>query len=124
MVTLDDLNEKGRNDSRIQSMFKRSRHDTFSNFLFSQDYYELRKRTIRANGSFCPTFKPNNYRGEQSLYQDKASTDMTYNEYKYSTSTFWDEKFQPLTIDTAKDKYTGRYRLGLNFLFIPNTNPF
>ena len=25
------------------------------------------------------------------------------------TSTCWNEKYQPLTIDMTKDKYTGRY---------------
>ena len=124
MILLDVLNEKGRNEPRIQSMFKRSRLVNTSNFIISQDYYDLPKRTIRPNGSICPIFKPNNYRDEQSLYQDKESMDMTFNEYKYSTCTFWDEKYQPLTIDTAKDKCTGRYRLVLNSLFIPKTNPF
>ena len=34
-------------DPRVQAMFKRSRHNNISNF--SQDYYELGKRTIRCN---------------------------------------------------------------------------
>ena len=29
-----------------------------------------------------------------------------------------------LTIDMTKDKYTGRYRLGLNSIFVPKTSPF
>ena len=49
---------------------------------------------------------------------------MTLNEFKYLTSTSWGEKYQPFTIDMTKDNYTGRYRLGLKFLFIPKTNPF
>ena len=38
------------------------------------------------------------------------------------TSTCWDKKYQPLTIDMTKDKYTGRYGLGLNSLFVPNSS--
>ena len=50
--------------------------------------------------------------------------DMNYNEFKLLTSICWDEKYQPLTIDMTKDKYTGRYRLGLNSIFVPKTSPF
>ena len=30
----------------------------------------------------------------------------------------------PLTIDMSKDKYTGKYRLGLDSIFVPKTSPF
>ena len=50
--------------------------------------------------------------------------DMALNEFKYLTSTCWNEKCQPFTIDMTKDKYTGRNRLGLNSIFVPNTSPF
>ena len=63
-------------------MFIRGRHNILSIFLISQDYYELPKRTIRANGNIYHTFKPNNFRDVQNLYQDKASMDMTLNEFK------------------------------------------
>ena len=111
-------------DPRIQAMFKSSRHNNLSVFIISQDYYELSKKTIRCNGNVFHIFKPNNFLDVRNLYQDKASMDMTLNEYKYLTSTCWNEKYQPLTIDMTKDKYTGRYRLGLNSIFVPNTTPF
>ena len=50
--------------------------------------------------------------------------DMTLNEFKILTSTCWNEKYTPLTIDMTKDKYTGRYRLGLNSIFVPDSSPF
>ena len=50
--------------------------------------------------------------------------DMTLNEFKYLTSTCWNEKYQPLTIDMTKDKFCGRHRLGLNSIFVPNSSPF
>ena len=46
---------------------------------------------------------------------------MTFTEFKLLTSNCWNEKYQALTIDLTKDKYTGRYRLGLNFVFVPDT---
>ena len=123
IIILDDLNEKEINNEKIQAMFKRGRHNNLSIFIISQDYYELPKRTIRANGNIYHIFKPNNFRDVQNLYQDKASMDMTLNEFKLLTSTCWNEKFTPLTIDMTKDKYTGRYRINLNSVFVPDSSP-
>ena len=87
IIILDDLNEKEMNDPRIQAMFKRSRHNNLSIFIISQDYYELPKRSIRANGNIYHILKPNNFRDVQNLYQDKASLNMTLNDFKLLTST-------------------------------------
>ena len=121
---LDDLNKKEINNDKIQAMFKRGIHNNLSIFIISQDYYELPKRTIRANGNVYHIFKPSNFRDVQNLYQDKASVDMSLNEFKHLTSTCWNEKYQPLTIDMTKDKSTGRYRLGLNSLIVPDSSHF
>ena len=72
-------------DSRVQAMFKRSRHNILSIFIISQDYYELSKKTIRCNGKIFHIFKPNNFRDVQNLYQDKSSMDLTLNEFKLVT---------------------------------------
>ena len=124
IIILDDLNEKENNNDKIQAMFKRGRHNNLSIFKISQDYYELPKRTIRCNGNVFHLFKLNNYLDVRNIYQDKASMDMTLDEFKYLTSTCWNKQYQPLTIDMTKDKYMGRYRLGLNNIFVPNTSPF
>ena len=124
IIILDDLNQKVLDDPRGQAMFERSRHTNLSIFIISQDYYELSKKTIRCNGNIYHIFKPNNFRDVQNLYQDKASTDMTLNEFKLLTSTCWNKNYQPLTIDMTKDKFTGKYRLGLNSIFVPDSSPF
>ena len=105
-------------------MFKRSRHNNLSIFIISQDYYELPKKTIRANGTIYNIFKPNTFLDVRNIYQKKASMDMTLDEFNYLTSTSWNEKYQPLTIDMTKDEYTGRFRLGLNSIFVPKSFPF
>ena len=122
--SLDDSNEKELNDSRVQAMFKRPRQNVLSIFILRQDYYELPKTTIRANGIIYHIFEPNKFRDVQNLYQDKGSMNITHNESKLVTSTCWNEKHQPTTIDVTKDKNTSRFRFGLNSLFIPNTNLF
>ena len=124
IIILDDLNQKEMDDPRVQAMFKRSRHNNISIFIISQGYYELSKKTIRCNGNIYHIFKPNNFRDVINLYQDKASLDMTLNDFILLTSTCWNEKFTPLTIDMSKDKYTGRYRLGLVSIIVPDSNPF
>ena len=124
IIILDDLNEKGIINDKIQAMFQRGRHNNLSIFIISQDYYELPKRTIRANGNIYHTFKPNNFRDVQNLYQNKASMDFTLNEIKLLTSTCWNKNYQPLTNNMTKDRYHGQHRLGLNNIFVPDTTPF
>ena len=87
IIILDNLNQKEMNDPRGQAMVKRSRHNTLSLFIISQENYELGKKTIRCNGNIFPIFKPNNFRDVINLYQDKASMDMTLYEFKHLTST-------------------------------------
>ena len=111
-------------DPRVQAMFKRSRHNNLSIFIISQDYYELSKKTIRCNGNIFHIFKPNNYLDVRNLYQDKASMDISFGEFKSLTSICWSENYRPLPIDMTKDKNQGRYRLGLNNIFVPDSSPF
>ena len=124
IIILDDINQKEMDDPRVQAMFKRSRHNNLSIFIKSQDYSELSKKTIRCNGNIYHIFKPKNFKDVQNLYQDKSSMDMTLDEFKLLTSTCWNEKYQPLTIDMTKDKEIGKYRLGLNSMFFPDSSPF
>ena len=105
-------------------MFERSRHNNLSIFIISQDYYDLPKKTIRANGNIFHIFKPKKFLDVRVVYQDKASMGMTLDEIKYLTSICWNEQYQPLTIDMTIDKYQGRYRLGLISIFVPHSTPF
>ena len=105
-------------------MFKRSRHTILSIFIVSRDYYELPKKTFRASGNIYHIFKSNNFLDVRNNYQEKASMDMTLDEFKYLTRICWNEQYQPLTFDMTKDKYCGRYRLGLNSIFLPNSSTF
>ena len=123
-IILDDLNEREMNDPHVQAMFKRSNHNNLSIFIISQGYYELPKQSIRANGNNYHIFKPNNFLDVSNIYKDKAIMDMKLDEFKYLSSTCWNENYQPLTIDRTKDKYTGRYRSGFKSLFVPNSFPF
>ena len=124
IITFDDLNEKEMKDPRVQAVFKRSRHTNLFIVIISQDYYELPKRTIQANGNTYHIFKPNNFRGVLNIYQDKISMDMTLNDFKLLRFTCWNKNYQPLTIDMTKDKTIGRCRLGLNNIVVTDRSPF
>ena len=124
VIIQDDLNENEMNDSRVQALFKRSRHNNISDFIISQDYYELPKRTIRTNCYILHLFKPNNIRDVQNLFQDKARMDMKFDEFKELGFFCWETKYQPLTIDMSKEIHQGKYRLGLVSIFFPDSNPF
>ena len=50
--------------------------------------------------------------------------DMILDEFKYKNITCWNEQYMLLTIDMTKDKNIGRYRLGLNSVFVPDSSPF
>ena len=112
------------NDPRVQAMLERSRHNNLSTFIISQEYYELPKRTIPASGNIYHISEANNFRGVQNLYQNESSMDLTLNEFKYLLVLVGIKKYQPITLDMTKDKYTGRYRLGLISLFVPDSFPF
>ena len=124
IIILDDLNDKEMNDPRVQAILKRSRHNNLSIFIISQDYYELPRKTIRANGNIYHIFKPNHFLDVRNIYQDEASMDLTSDEFKYLTSTCWNEKYLPLTNFMTEVKHTDRYRLGLNSIFVPNSSSF
>ena len=79
---------------------------------------------IRANGNIYHFFKPNNFRDVQNLYQDKASMDMTLDEYIYLTCTCSKGEYIPLPIVMTKDRYTCRNRLRLNSIFVPDGSQF
>ena len=72
----------------------------------------------------CHIFKPNKFKDVQNFYQDKASMEMTLNEFNFLTSTCWNEIFQPVSIDLTKDKYQEKYRLGLKSIFATGSSLF
>ena len=59
----------------------------------------------------------------QNIYQDLASADMQIKEFKTLCQIAWSEDYGYLFIDLTKDKYFGKYRVGLNQYFIPETDP-
>jgi len=124
VIILDDLSEKELKDNRVQMLFKRGRHNNIDVFVICHDFYELPKRSIRENASIIHHFITNNLYNVQAIYQQLASTDMKIKEFKTLCDDIWSKDYQFLTIDSTKKKNTGKYRLNLKTLYIPETNPF
>ena len=70
-----------KSDARDQAMCKCSRQNNISIFIISQGYFEQPAETIRADGNICHIFRANIFGDVRNLYQDKASSDMTLNEF-------------------------------------------
>ena len=49
--------------------------------------------------------------------------DMDIQEFKRLCQYAWKQPYTPLTIDMSKNKYEGRYRIGLSTVFIPDSSP-
>ena len=59
----------------------------------------------------------------ENIYQDLISADMKIKEFKTLCQLAWKEPFGDLIIDLTKDKYLGKYRVGLNQYYLPETDP-
>ena len=68
------------NDLRVQAMFKQGCQKKLSIFIISQNYYEIPKRTVKANGIIYHIFKSNNYTIVRNLYQNRTSMHRRKNE--------------------------------------------
>ena len=62
IIILNDLNEKQRDEPKIQTMFKRGRHKKLSIFIINQEKHELPERTNSASRNYYHSFKSNIYR--------------------------------------------------------------
>ena len=90
-------------------MFKPSIQNNLSNFVISQDYYELPKRTIRSNGKIYHIFKLNNFREILNIRQNKAYLDFLLQEFTNLLAIHWKKKYESLTVDMTKDEFTGQH---------------
>ena len=82
-------------------------------YLFSKSLM-ISKKIIRAKGCIVHIFKPNIVKVVRNL--SKTSMQKTHNLIENFILSYWIDRYQSLIIDTTKDKYAGRYRLGLNTL--------
>ena len=96
--------------SQIDEFFTRGRHEDLNVYYISQSYFALPRQSIRNNSDRLILFKQT-LRDVQSMYYDIGAYDMNYDEFKQMCHEAWDEKYNYLCIDMAKNKNEGKYRI-------------
>ena len=108
IVIFDDM-LGAKNSSQIDEFFTRGRHEDLDVYYISQSYCGLPRQSIRNNTDRLILFKQT-LRDVQSMYYDIGAYDMKYDEFKEMCHKAWDEKYNYLCIDMAKNKNDGKYR--------------
>ena len=109
VVIFDDM-LGARNSSQIDEFSTRGRHEDLDVYYISQTYFGLPGQSITNNSDRLILFKQT-LRDVQSLYYDIGAYDMNYNEFKQMCHKAWDERYNYLCIDMAKNKKEGKYRI-------------
>ena len=117
-----------KNSSQIDEFFTRGRHEDLDVYYISQSYFALPRQSIRNNSDRLILFKQT-LRDVQSMYYDIGAYDMKYDEFKQMCHKAWDEKYNYLCIDMAKNRNDGKYRIfnesKTTYIdCIPETEPF
>ena len=117
-----------KNSSQIDEFFTRGRHEDLDVYYISQSYFALPRQSIRNNSDRLILFKQT-LRDVQSMYHDIGAFDMIYDEFKEMCRVAWDEKFNYLCIDMAKNKNGGKNRIfneskNTYIECIPESEPF
>ena len=102
IVIFDDM-LGAKNSSQIDEFFTRGRHEDLDVYYISQSYFALPRQSIRNNSDILILFKQT-LRDVQSMYYDIGAYDMKYDEFKEMCHKAWDEKYNYLCIDMAKNK--------------------
>ena len=109
IVIFDDM-LGAKKSSQIDEFFTRGRHEDIDVYYISQSYFALPRQSIRNNSDILILFKQT-LRDVQSMYYDIGAYDMKYDEFKEMCHKAWDERYNYLCIDMAKNKNEVKYRI-------------
>ena len=109
VVIFDDV-LGAKNSPQIDEFFTRGRHEDLDVYYLSQNYFALPRQSIRNNSDRLILFKQT-LRDVQSMYYDIGAYDMNYDEFKQMCHKAWEEKYNYLCIEMAKNKNEGKYRI-------------
>jgi hypothetical protein len=117
-----ELNEKNNNlmifddlllekQNTCESYYVRGRHSNVDCIYLAQSYFKLPRQTIRENANFICLFKQDK-KNLTHIYNDHASTDMDFSEFKNLCVMCWENKHGFLVIDLTSEPFNGKYRKG------------
>ena len=124
VIVFDDMLDS--NQKLIDPFFTRGRHENIDVYYLSQRYFEL-PIIIRDNSNIIILFKQT-AKTVQSLYNDIAGFDMSYEEFKNLCREVWKNEFNYLKIERHKNRQE-RYSIWNESnpqykVFKPATEPF
>ena len=93
------------------------RHGNVDCLYLSQNYFRLRRQTIRENANFICLF-PQNLRNINHIYNDHVGEDMSKEEFRRFCQKCWEKLHGFAVIDLTSKKDAGKYRSGLDNFFI------
>ena len=106
MIFDDILLEK---QNKCEDYYTRGRHSNVDCFYLSQNYFKLPRQTIRENSNFIILFKQD-LKNITHIFNDHASCDMTFDEFRKLCNKCWQVPYGFLTIDKNSEIFDGRYR--------------
>ena len=115
LMIFDDLLLEKQN--KCECYYVRGRHSNVDCFYLAQNYFELPRRTIRANSNFICLF-PQDLRDLNNLHLDHVGDDMTKEEFRKFCRKCWESLYGFAVIDLTSKKETRKYREGFDNFFI------
>lgn len=97
----------------IKDYFSFGRHKNLDCFYLCQTYSAIPKQLIRDNANLIIMFKQDNT-NLKHIYDDHASVDMSYKNFKEMCLNCWKDKYGFVVIDKDCDLNNGRFRKGFD----------
>ena len=116
-MIFDDLLLEKQNTS--ESYYVRGRHSNVDCFYLAQNYFKLPRQTIREYANFICRF-PQDLKNFNHIFHDHFGSDMTKKEFRQLCKTAWEKQHGFVIIDLSSKKHDGKYRSGLDEIYIPN----
>ena len=116
-MVFDDLLLEKQNTSETYNV--RGRHSNVDCFYLAQNYFKLRRQTIRENANFICLF-PQDLKNPNNFFNDHVGSDMTKEEFRQLCKTAWEKQHGFLIMDLSSKKHDGKNRSGFDEFYIPN----
>ena len=103
--------------NKCECYYVRVRHSNVDCFYLSQNYFKLRRQTIRENANFICLF-PQDLKNMNHIYNDHVGEDMSKEEFRKFCRECWKKLHGFAVIDLTSKKYAEKYRDGFDNFFI------
>ena len=104
--------------NKCECYYTRGRHSNVDCFYLSQNYFKLRRQTIRENADFICLF-PQDLRNINYIYNDHVGEDMSKEEFRKVCRKCWEKPHSFAVIHLTSRRDAGKYRDGLDNFYIP-----